>query len=295
MALSPGLRYMLIATVFFSFMNVTVKLVPHIPAIEIVFFRSVVSFVISYLLLKGKSIPVFGNNKKLLISRGITGAIALILYFTTLQNVPLASAVTLQYLSPIFTTLLGIYLVKEKIRPLQLFFFVVSFGGIIMIEGFDPRLSLFYLLIGVTSAFFSGISYNIIRKLKQTEHPLVIVFYFPLVAAPIAGIYCLFNWVQPIGWDWLILISVGVFTQFAQYYMTKAYQSEVLASVANLNYLGIIYALGLGYVFFGETFNLMTYLGMTLVLVGVILNVNYSHQKNKKIVKEGEIGKTELK
>lgn len=295
MALSPGLRYMLIATVFFSFMNVTVKLVPHIPAIEIVFFRSVVSFVISYLLLKSKSIPVFGNNNKLLISRGITGAIALILYFTTLQNVPLASAVTLQYLSPIFTTLLGIYLVKEKIKPLQLFFFVVSFGGIIMIEGFDPRLSLFYLLIGVTSAFFSGISYNIIRKLKQTEHPLVIVFYFPLVAAPIAGFYCLFNWVQPIGWDWLILILVGVFTQFAQYYMTKAYQSEVLASVANLNYLGIIYALGLGYVFFGETFNLMTYLGMTLVLVGVILNVNYSHQRNKQIIKEAEISKTSLK
>ncbi len=283
MVLTPGLRYMLIATVFFSFMNVTVKLVPHIPAIEIVFFRSIVSFAISYLLLKGKSIPVFGNNKKLLISRGITGAIALILYFTTLQNIPLASAVTLQYLSPIFTTLLGIYLVKEKIKPLQLFFFVISFGGILMIEGFDPRLSLFYLLIGVSSAFFSGISYNIIRKLKQTEHPLVIVFYFPLVAAPIAGIYCLFHWVQPIGWDWLILIAVGVFTQFAQYYMTKAYQSEVLANVANLNYLGIIYALGLGYIFFGETFNLLTYLGMTLVLVGVILNVHYSHQQNKKI------------
>ncbi len=159
MVLTPGLRYMLIATVFFSFMNVTVKLVPHIPAIEIVFFRSIVSFAISYLLLKGKSIPVFGNNKKLLISRGITGAIALILYFTTLQNIPLASAVTLQYLSPIFTTLLGIYLVKEKIKPLQLFFFVISFGGILMIEGFDPRLSLFYLLIGVSSAFFSGISY----------------------------------------------------------------------------------------------------------------------------------------
>ena len=75
--------------------------------------------------------------------------------------------------------------------------------------------------------------------------------------------------------------------------MTKAYQSEVLANVANLNYLGIIYALGLGYVFFGETFNLMTYLGMTLVLVGVILNVNYSHQKNKKILKEVENGRTQ--
>jgi len=280
MKLTPGMRYMLIATVFFSLMNLSVKMLPHIPAIEIVFFRSLVSFVLSWLILKRKKIPLFGNNKKLLISRGVTGALALMMYFYTLQRIPLATAVTLQYLSPIFTTLIGIYFVRERIRWLQILFFMLSFAGIVMIEGFDPRLTVVFTLIGVLSAFFSGISYNIIRRLSTSEHPLVIVFYFPLVTLPVAGIWSALTWVQPKAWDWALLILVGVLTQFAQFYMTKSYQNEKLANVANLNYLGIIYALGLGYVFFEETFSLLTFLGMALVLVGVILNVNFTRRLN---------------
>ena len=60
--------------------------------------------------------------------------------------------------------------------------------------------------------------------------------------------------------------------------MTKSYQAEEISKVANLNYLSIIYALSLGFVFFGETFNLMTYGGMVLVLVGVVLNVWYKQR-----------------
>lgn len=279
MKISQGQKYMLIATVFFSLMNIAVKLLPHIPAIEIVLFRSIVTFIISFTILYRKKIPVFGNNKKLLISRGISGALALIFYFTTLQKIPLATAVTLQYLAPIFTTLMGIYFVSERISWLQVLFFAMSFAGILLIEGYDPRLSLLYMLIGVGGAFFSGISYNVIRRLNTSEHPLVIVFYFPLVTTPIAAAYCFFNWVQPTGWDWVLLLVVGILTQFAQYYMTMAYQLERLANVANLNYLGIIYAIGLGFVLFDEHFNLLTYLGMAFVLLGVILNVNYSRLK----------------
>ena len=109
---SKGVQYMLLSTLFFALMNVCIKLVPHIPAIEIIFFRSVISMVMSYLVLRRQQVNIWGTNKGLLITRGITGAIALVLYFTTLQNIPLATAVTIQYLSPIFTTILGIFIVK---------------------------------------------------------------------------------------------------------------------------------------------------------------------------------------
>lgn len=109
--------------------------------------------------------------------------------------------------------------------------------------------------------------------MKQTEHPLVIIFYFPLVTIPIVGVMSIFSWVQPEGWDWLILIGVGVLTQIAQFFMTKSFQSEALSKVSIVNYTGIIYALIFGFIFFKETFNLMTYVGMGLALTGVILNV----------------------
>jgi drug/metabolite transporter (DMT)-like permease len=276
---SKGVQYMLLATFVFVLMNVGVKYVSHIPAIEIIFFRSLISLVMSASALKLQKVNLFGKNHKVLLVRGIAGSIALIMFFITLQNIPLASAATLMFLSPIFTAILGIWIVKEKVSPIQWLFFLLSFGGIVIIQGFDLRISPLMALLGVGAAFFSGVAYNMIRKLKTSEHPLVIIFYFPLVALPIAGIYSAMNWVMPQGTDWLILIGIGILTQVAQYFMTKSYQSEELSKVANLNFIGIVYALGLGYVFFDESFNFMTYIGMTLVITGVVLNVAFKSKK----------------
>ncbi len=271
---------MLIAGLFFAIMNVFVKLLPSIPAIEIVFFRSLVSFIMSYAYLKSAKIPIFGNNKKWLIARGVAGALGLTLYFYTLQNIPLASAVTIQFMSPIFTSILGIYIVKERVKPAQWIFYLMAFVGIIIIQGFDPRISLNMFLIGIAGAVFAGLAYNFIRKINKTEHPLVIVFYFPLVTLPLAGIYAAYTWVMPVGNEWIILILIGVLTQIAQYFMTKSYQSEDLSKVASLKYLSIIYALGFGYIFFDEQFNLFVYLGISLIILGVILNVWYKTRAN---------------
>ncbi|MFT6867424.1 MAG: drug/metabolite transporter (DMT)-like permease [Cyclobacteriaceae bacterium] len=273
MQLSDGVRFMLIATFVFMVMKVCVKLIPHIPAIEIILFRSIISLVISYYFLARQNVSVWGNNKPILILRGASGAFALVTYFYLLQQIPLATAATLQYMAPIFATILGVFLVKEKVTPIQGLFFLISFAGVLIIQGFDARISYFHLGVGISSALGTALAYNFVRKLKVSEHPLVIIFYFPLVVMPIAIIWSGFVWVQPQGWDWLVLLAVGLCTQIAQYFMTRSYQVAEVSKVSILNYVGIIYALGFGWLFFDETFNLMTYAGMGLVLAGVILNV----------------------
>ena len=70
---------------------------------------------------------------------------------------------------------------------------------------------------------------------------------------------------------------VGIFTQIAQYFMTRAFQNEEISKVASLRYLGIIYALIFGYLFFDEDFSMMVYLGMILTIFGVVLNIWYKH------------------
>ena len=266
---------MLQASFFFAVMNVMVKLIPNIPAVEIVFFRSIVSLVLSYGFLKTQKVSVWGNNKGILILRGLAGSIALCCFFITVQRIPLASAITIHYLSPIFTAIIGIYFVKERVHKWQWFFFAIAFGGILIIQGFDARVSLGYTALGVVAAVLSGVAYNCIRKLKNSEHPLVIIFYFPLVTLPLTSIYLLFDYVMPEGIEWLWLLLIGLSTQFAQYFMTKSYQSEELSKVASLNYIGIIYALGFGYVFFDESYDWLVYTGMGVVLVGVVLNIWY--------------------
>jgi len=274
---------MLLAVFFFSLMNVFVKLLPHIPAVEIVFFRAVVSLIISIVLLKIYKINFWGNNKKVLILRGATGMIGLILYFKLIQSIPLASAVTILFLAPIFTNILGIFIVKEKVHPMQWVFFLVSFLGILLVRGFDTRIQPIHLIIGIGASIFSGLAYNFIRKLKTSDHPLVIIFYFPLITMPFAGAYASLDWVKPEGMDWLILILVGVFTQTAQYFMTRSYQSEELSKVANLRYLSIIFAWSYGFFIFNENYNLLTYVGIFLAVLGVLLNLWY---KKKLIDRE---------
>lgn len=264
---------MLLASFTFTLMKVFVKLVPHIPAIEIILFRSIISFGISLYFLRKQKVNVWGNNKPVLLGRGIAGATALVTYFYLLQQIPLATASTLQYLSPIFTTVIGIFLVGEKVKPIQFFFFGLSFLGILIIQGFDPRIDTIHLAMGIFASLFMGLAYNFIRKLKTSEHPLVIIFYFPLVMLPISGIWSSFVWVSPIGTDWLVLIAVGLCTQVAQYFMTKSYQQEELSKVSILSYISIIYSLSFGYILFDETYDWIIYGGMALVLSGVILNV----------------------
>lgn len=285
--LTPGVQQMLLSTLLFAGMNACVKQLHHLPALEIIFFRSIFSIVASYVALRQLGVAPFGNSRRLLISRGSTGALALVCYFLALQHLPLATAVTVQYLAPIFTAVLGIWLVGEGVRQWQWVFFGLSFGGVLLVQQGGPASEaaatatgsgLLYLGVGVLGALVSGLSYNAIRKLRGREHPLVIVFYFPLISLPLAAVACLFNWQTPQGTDWLWLLACGAFTQGAQVTMTRAYQLERLSRVAPLNYLGMFYALGLGYLFFAESFGLLAYGGMALVLLGVGLNAWYTNR-----------------
>jgi drug/metabolite transporter (DMT)-like permease len=271
--MQKGIIYMMISVVGFSLMNLIVKFLPRIPATELVLFRSIVSLVLSLAMIRHKKLNPFGNNKKWLILRGVFGVIGLTTFFYTLQHLPIASAITIQYLSPIFTALFAIFLLGERMRSVQWFFFFIAFGGIAVIKGFDSNISTFLFLMGLISAIFSGLAYNAIRKLKDSDHPVVVVFYFPLIATPIMALVSAFNWVTPIGWEWLLLLLMGVFTQIAQVNMTKAYQAAPLNKVAPFKYAGVVLALAFDVWIFGISYSWAILLGIAMVIGGVVLNL----------------------
>jgi len=279
--LSKGIKHMLVAGVFFSLMNVGVKYLDNIPAIEIVFFRCLVTLVISYFMIKRLKISFFGNNKPILFLRGFFGVVALFLYFYSLQKMPFASAVTIMQLSPIFTTILAIFILKETVKLPQWLFFVISFIGVALIKGFNPDIPIIYFIIALAASFISALAYNMVRKLKDTDHPLVVVFYFPLVATPIAGLASYLNWVNPNLKEFAILIGIGVATQIAQVNMTKALQLEEVAKVSIVRYLTVVYAIIIGYVFFKDDYGWNDLLGIVLVVLGVILNLLYINRTKK--------------
>ncbi len=268
--LSPGQRHMLAATFLFSLMGALVKLLRPIPAHEVVFFRALVSLAACWVAIRRRRMSPWGRNRPLLLARGAAGTAALLLFFHTLQAMPLATAVTVQYLNPIFTILISGLALGEAARAGQWAGFVVCFAGVALMKGFDPRVSLPDLGLGIAAAGFSAVAYNLVRKLRDTDDPLVVVLYFPLVTVPVVGPYTLAHWVQPRGLQWIGLVAVGLLTQAAQVHLTRAFHLERAANVSHFTYLGSLYALVLGYLLFGETVPPPALAGMALVVAGVL-------------------------
>ena len=274
--LTEGVRAMFLSTLAFALANVFVKQISHIPAMEVVFFRCTLASLFCFVGIHRAKADWRGSNRKMLLLRGIFGTTALYLFFTTIQNIPLASAMTIQYLSPIFTSIIAIFILSEKVRSLQWLFYAIAFSGVLLIERFDPRISPFYLAIGIISAFCSGIAYNLVRSLRGKEHPLTVVLHFQLVGSILGFISLFFEWRMPTGWDWLWLFLIGVFSQLGQIFLTRALQKEAVAGVAIINYTGLIYALLIGSLIFGEMQTTESLAGMLLVVFGVLLSVVYS-------------------
>lgn len=285
-----GIFYIILSGIAFFFVNFFVKMLgqpekavihglQQYPAHELVFVRSLVSFSISAAIIRYRRLPFFGNNRRWLFLRGFSGMIALTLFFFTLHHLPLAIASTLQYLSPIFTVLIAGYLFKERISGLQYFSSLIAFTGVIMIgftsltKGFTTdNVDVLWIVFGVISSVLSGIAYNAIVKLKATEAPINIVLYFPMLALPITGIWCLSDFTFPKGIEWLLLLLIGIFTQIAQVLMTRALMLGKTSVIVPFQYLGAIYALLSGWLLFNEQLEGIALAGIMLILAGVLVN-----------------------
>jgi len=271
---------MLLSTFCFALMNAMVKKLSYLPTMELVFFRCAIASAIGFALLKKQQVSWIGTNRKLLFFRGLFGTVALYTFFLTLQKMPMGTAVAIQYLSPIFTTIFAVYILREKVKPIQWLFFLISFSGVLVIKGFDPRISAGMLAVGLLSSVFSALAYNMVRSLKQKEHPLVVVLHFQLFGAIVGAFFLAYEYKSPAFTDWIYLILIGIVTQLGQYYLTKSLQSEKIAKVSILNYLGIIYALFFGWWMFDEHQHLSTLFGILLVVGGVVVNILIANKKN---------------
>ncbi|MCR9771839.1 DMT family transporter [Vibrio harveyi] len=282
-----GVRFMVLSAFGFALMSATVKYVSlhGIPVFEIVAARALVSLVISYLDVKRKGISVWGNNKPLLFARGAVGTMALMCVYYSVTTLPLAEATIFQYIHPVFTALLAVFFLKERIQFSTFICIALCLLGVyVMVRpetGPDAEhaLPMFSVMIAILGAFGSSIAYVIVRKLSQTEDSSVIIFYFPLVALPASILLIGDQFVMPDLYLTMMLVLVGVFTQIGQLGLTKAMQTQEAGKASAYSYVQIIFSVVLGIVFFGELPAAWTYLGGALIVTGALINVFGQHLK----------------
>lgn len=269
---------MLLSTLCFTIMNVFVKYLSGFSTPQKVFFRAFGSVIFTMAYLIYHKIPMLGNKRKLMIIRGLVGLTSMGLFFASTQYLTIGTAVSLRYTSPIFAAILAVVFLNEKIFKIQWLYFFMAFIGVLLIKGFENQIDLTGLVLILISAFFSGLVYVVITKIGNADHPVVIVNYFMWISVIIGGVLSIFNWKTPVGKEWLILLSLGLFGYFGQLFMTKAYQLGSANKIVPLKYIEVVFTMLLGIAWFGESYPLESILGILLVVVGLLLNVMYKQK-----------------
>ena len=278
---------MILSAFAFSVMSLFVKAVGQqgIPVLEIVAARSVVSLLISYITLKRLGIAPLGNRKLLLFTRGLVGFLALNCVFYAITHLPLAQATVLQYLHPMFTAALAVFFLNERPTKATLICIALSFAGLLMVvqPGYifsqaPSEIKQLAISIAVAGAFGSATAYILVRKLSASEHPLVIVMYFPLISLPVSMVLLWNDFVMPQGITWLYLLAIGVTTQVGQVALTKAMQTETASRATSFAYLQVVFAIILGVLFYREIPSISTLIGASLIIGGAYINATWKRE-----------------
>lgn len=276
---STAIFYMILSVIAFSFMNVVVKYLNGFSAYQIVFFRSIGTLLFTIPLIIRHKIPFFGNNQKWLIVRAVAGVISLTCFFQSLNYLAIGTATSLRYTSPIFAAIFAFIFLKEKIKAVQWLLFLLAFVGVLLIKGLGTDVNSIGLILVFVSAISLGLIFVVIRKIGNSENPLVIINYFMMMAFLCGGVLSINNWKTPNLIEWLLLLSLGFFGYVGQLYMTKAFQSSETNLVAPLKYLEVIFMIIIGAIWFDEIYNLWTLFGIFLILIGLVYNIYLKRKK----------------
>jgi drug/metabolite transporter (DMT)-like permease len=276
--MSRGVLYMATSAFGFSAMAVLVKVAsPRLPVGEIVFARALITLGLSLAMVRRAGLSPWGTQRLSLMFRGFLGFGGLTGYYIALSRLPLADTTVLLNATPVLTAVLAWKLLKEPIGWPTGVALICGIAGIALVVrpsggGLDP-VGVAASLGGVTC---SSIAYVTVRRLSRTEHPLVIVTYFPLVATPLALPWMLASFVVPTPLDCLLLVALAASTQIGQVFLTLALSIERAGRVTSLNYLQVPFAMLWQLAVFGELPTPWTLAGASLILGGTLLVAQFS-------------------
>lgn len=285
-----GIKFLVASGFAFSLMSVCVKAIGgRIPISELVFARATISIIITRFFLYRNKINPWGYQKRLLLMRGLLGTVALFCIFKALTILPIATATVIQYIYPTFTVICAYIILKEFILKRIVYSIIIGWIGIILVSqpefnsNSNIKETILAIVIAILGALMTSLAYICVRKLSSKEHPLVIIYYFPLVSIPLSIPFFINDFILPTGTDWLWIIGIGVFTQIGQLCITEGLRLLPAGQATSLNYSQVIFASIWGVLIFEEKITSSIYLGSFCVLISTIVSISASKTSQARI------------
>jgi drug/metabolite transporter (DMT)-like permease len=274
---------MVVASFFFAIMGVCVKLgSAKFTSSELVFYRSLFGFIAIALYAMHRKMPFSSMHLRLHLSRSINGFIALMLFFYAITHMPLSTAVTLNYTSPIFLAVFVAFSMREQLNPKLVVSILCGFLGVVLL--LNPEMHWSSLVAGgagLVSGLLTGYVYLQLTVLGHMEEPAWrTVFYFSLVCV-IGSVF----WVMTGTFhhvtlaDALLLAGMGICATIAQFAMTKAYHHGNCLVVGSLAYFTVVFACFFDIYLWNATLSALNWLAITMIICGGLLSVWFTANK----------------
>ena len=283
-----GAIYMILSILFFSFMDILIKVTDEYDVGQIMFFRALFGLIPIFFLIPKNRIKNFYKTKniKLHFFRSFFGAIAMAAIFIGLRNLQLAEVTALACSGPLWVVLFSMFFLSEKIRLKRWIAVGLGFIGVIIISkpGFN-NLNFYYIYPMIFCIGFAGVSI-LIRKLTLAgESVWLIAFYFSLVSG-LGGLLTipLGLWKMPNTYDFILLILIGLLGGIANLLLTQSYKLAEVTLTTPLKYLSLVIAIIFGFYFFEEIPSIHTLSGAALIVVSSAIIFIRENQLKKPII-----------
>ncbi|MEP2029808.1 MAG: DMT family transporter [Paracoccaceae bacterium] len=286
-ALGIGLK--LTAVFLFTTMAALIKATSDVvPAGEAVFFRSffAIPVIVIWLIQRGQlTVGLIAKRPMSHVRRGFLGTTAMGLTFSGLGLLPLPEVTAIGFATPIFTVILAAIFLGERIRLIRVSAVTIGLVGVLII--LSPRLvgsaalndtATIGALMILGATLMRSLVQIQIREMVQTEHTAAVVFYFSATASVLSLLTLPFGWVVPPPETLALLISAGLIGGIAQILITSSYRFGTASMLAPYDYASMLFAIVIGYVWFGELPTLVMLAGAALVIAAGVLVIWREHQ-----------------
>ncbi len=282
-----GFLYMFLSICAFSIMDLIVKWSDNYPVGEVLFFRGFFGIIpILFLIPRDRYLNFYKTNKGFLhFKRCASGLIAIVAIFIALRKLPLATVVSITFAAPIFTTIMSIFFLSEKVGLYRWLAVIIGFIGILIIS--EPGFASFNLYYIYPIIFCLGLSYVAIaiKQLSSTEPVWLIGLYFSISIMIMSFFTLPYGWILPDIKDFFLLCMVGILGGLANLWLTQSYKFSDVSLVTPLKYLALLFAIFFGYIFWNEIPTTKTLIGAVLVIISsvVIFRREIYHKKQVSI------------
>lgn len=278
-----GVLLMLGGLALFSILNGIVKAQAAIfPVNQIVFFRNSFGLISLVLLMHwvGRTDLLRTHRPLAQFGQGLCFTGVLIFMFFAYQHMPLADATAISFLQPLLVLILSAPLLGEKVSLSKWFAVAIGFAGVLLMVQPSGNGNLIGAAAAGIATLFSAITLLQQRFLSRNEETLTIVFYTMLFSSLIVSPSLFFAWVWPTPWQLAGLIAMGLASGFCQYVTTRAVFFAPVASVAPIKYTAMLWAIVIGYLWFGDIPTTPVLIGSSIVIAATLIVLKSPARRN---------------